>query len=169
MLYTRLTIIRRAMMITLLISSCSINKVNRIKSTASNNNLVNKELYNIILFQDSLLFTHFNSRDFGHFQSFFSDSLEIYQDNTGLRNYRESMQAFKDLFSRDYVLTRKLIKMSVEVYPVKNYGAIETGQHTFCHLENGKPDCGTFKFVHIWKYANGQWKITRIITYDHKL
>jgi hypothetical protein len=79
------------------------------------------------------------------------------------------MEAFRGIFSGDYILTRHLVKGSLEVYPIKNYGAIETGSHTFCHSENGKSDCGTFKFVHIWELQNGRWKITRIITYDHKL
>lgn len=116
---------------------------------------------------DSLLFEAFNSRDFEKFKSFFSTELEIYQDNTGLRNFQESMDAFKGLFKGDYILKRQLIKETLEVYPIKDFGAIETGQHTFCHDENGKTDCGTFKFVHIWKNDNGNWKITRIITYDH--
>ena len=77
------------------------------------------------------------------------------------------MEAFRGLFEGNYVLKRTLINETLEVYPIKDFGAIETGQHTFCHDENGKTDCGTFKFVHIWKNENGVWKITRIITYDH--
>ncbi|HCT29390.1 MAG TPA: DUF4440 domain-containing protein [Bacteroidales bacterium] len=130
---------------------------------------VDKALYDRILYQDSLVFEAFNSRNFDQFKQFFDDSLEIYQDNTGLRNYQQSMDAFKNLFNMDYVLTRQLIKSSIEVYPIKNYGAIQTGKHTFCHKENEKMDCGTYKFVHIWRYKDGNWKITRIVTYDHKL
>jgi hypothetical protein len=124
-------------------------------------------LYHTIYFQDSLLFAAFNSCDFEKFKSFFSPDLEIYQDNTGVRDYNQSMEAFRGLFQGDYILTRQLIRESLEVYPIKDFGAIETGQHTFCHVENEKPDCGTFKFVHIWKYQDGNWKITRIITYNH--
>jgi hypothetical protein len=128
-----------------------------------------KPLYNTIAFQDSILFTAFNNRNLEILKTFFADNLEIYQDNIGVRNYDQSINAFRGLFSQDYVLTRHLVKESLEVYPIKDYGAIETGSHTFCHTENGKPECGTFKFVHIWERQNGQWKITRIITYDHKL
>ena len=124
-------------------------------------------LYQTIYRQDSLLFEAFNSRDFQKFQSFFSPDLEIYQDNTGVRNFQQSMEAFNGLFKGKYILIRKLKRETLEVYPIKDFGAVETGQHTFCHNENGKPDCGTFKFVHIWKNENGDWKITRIITYDH--
>jgi hypothetical protein len=128
---------------------------------------VNKSLYNTIASQDSILFAAFNNRNLEVLKTFFADDLEIFQDNIGVRNYDQSMEAFRGLFSQDYILTRQLVKESLEVYPIKDYGAIETGSHTFCHTENGKLVCGTFKFVHIWELQNGQWKITRIITYDH--
>jgi hypothetical protein len=128
---------------------------------------VDTSLFNTIYLQDSLLFAAFNTRDFEKFESFFSSDLEIYQDNTGVRDYNHSMEAFRGLFQGDYILTRQLIRESLEVYPIKDFGAIETGQHSFCHDETGKPDCGTFKFVHIWKNQGESWKITRIITYNH--
>lgn len=127
-----------------------------------------KSLFDTIAKKDSLLFTAFNSRNFEAFKSYFSDELVIYQDNIGVRDYAQSMAAFKGLFEGDYVLTRELIKETLEVYPIKDFGAIEAGSHKFCHFENGKLDCGTFKFVHIWNLQNGQWKIVKIITYDHK-
>ena len=126
-----------------------------------------QELFNMIAQQDSLLFAAFNARDLEGLTSFFDETLEVYQDNTGLRNFEQTSEAFAGLFSQDYVLTRNLVEGSLEVFPVKDFGAIETGSHTFCHMENGKPDCGTFRFVHIWKQKEGKWKITRIITYDH--
>jgi hypothetical protein len=129
--------------------------------------LLDTSLYKIIYLQDSLLFDAFNSKDFELFKRFFSTDLEIYQDNIGKRDYGQSMDAFRGLLQSDNVLTRKLLKETLEVYPVKNYGAIEIGQHTFCNSENGKLDCGTYKFVHIWENQSGVWKITRIITYNH--
>ncbi len=128
-----------------------------------------KPLYETIIKKDSILFEAFNTRDITALKSYFTDNLEVYQDNTGLRNYEETVQAFTELFKMDYVLTRKPILESIEVYPVRNFGAIETGQHTFCHTENGKLECATFKFVHIWETKNGQWKVAKIITYDHKM
>jgi hypothetical protein len=128
---------------------------------------INKALFDTIAYQDSLLFAAFNSRNLENLKSFFSADLEVYQDNTGKRSYDESIEAFKGLFAKDYVLTRELVKNSLEVYPIVDYGAIETGRHTFSHTENGKPESATFKFVHIWEKQNGQWKITRLITYNH--
>jgi hypothetical protein len=72
------------------------------------------------------------------------------------------MEGFKNLFTRDYVLTREMVKGSMEVYPIKDFGAIQTASHVFSHVENGKPEKGTFKFMHIWKKENGAWKVSRI-------
>jgi hypothetical protein len=134
---------------------------------AQQNPSVGETLYNTIARHDSLLFTAFNSRKLEEMKLYFDESLEVYQDNTGVRNFEQTSEAFAGLFSQDYVLTRNLVEGSLEVFPIKDFGAIETGSHTFCHMENGKPDCGTFRFVHIWKLTNNKWKITRIITYDH--
>jgi hypothetical protein len=34
-------------------------------------------------------------------------------------------------------------------------------------VENGKNECGTFRFVHIWKKKDGESKISRAISYSH--
>jgi len=125
------------------------------------------ELYNQVLHMDSLVFNAFNSRNLDQMKQYFDASLELYQDNIGVRNYDQTITAFTNLFKMDYVLTRKLVPGSLEVYAIKDYGAIETGMHTFSHIENGKLEVGTFKFMHVWQNKNGVWKITRLITYDH--
>jgi hypothetical protein len=125
------------------------------------------DLYNEIRQQDSLLFVAFNSKNLGAMKTFFDPALELFQDNVGVRNYDQTMAGFSGIFKQDFVLTRKLVPGSLEVYPIKDYGAIETGQHTFTHMENGQEMTGTFKFLHIWQKKDGIWKITRIVTYDH--
>lgn len=64
-------------------------------------------------------------------------------------------------------MRRELVKSSLEVYPIKNYGAIEVGVHIFYHIENGRQIQGKFKFTHVWKNENGEWKISRVISYGH--
>lgn len=124
-------------------------------------------LYAEILHMDSLLFDAFNTRNLDAMKDFFTTDLEVYQDNVGLRNYDQTINAFKELFAKSYILQRALIQSSLEVFPVKDYGAIQTGRHTFCHTENGKRQCGTFRFVHVWEKIKDRWKIKRLITYDH--
>ncbi|WP_295652980.1 nuclear transport factor 2 family protein [uncultured Mucilaginibacter sp.] len=124
-------------------------------------------LFNEIARLDSLQFAAFNARQLDQLMNYFDPSLELYQDNTGVRNFDETKKAFGGVFKMGYVLTRKLIAGTMEVYPIKDYGAIETGQHTFSHIENGKLQTGTFKFMQIWQKKNGVWRVTREVTYGH--
>jgi hypothetical protein len=124
-------------------------------------------LYEEIAHMDSLQFSAFNARNLNQLMQYFDSSLELYQDNTGVRNYDQTKLAFSDLFKMDYVLTRKLLSETLEVYPIKDYGAIETGQHIFSHIENGQLQVGTYKFMQIWQKKDGVWHVTREITYGH--
>ena len=71
------------------------------------------------------------------------------------------------MFNNENRLTRNFVKGSLEVHPIKNYGAIEIGKHQFKHMENGKLEIGTFKFLMIWKNENGNWRISRVVSFDH--
>jgi hypothetical protein len=124
-------------------------------------------LYNDIAHVDTMLFDAFNTRDINRLKQFFDPGLELYQDNIGVRNYNETIEAFTNLFKMDYVLTRRLVPGSMEVYPIKGYGAIQTGEHVFSHVENGKYQEGTYKFMQIWQKKDGIWRVTREVTYGH--
>lgn len=124
-------------------------------------------LFDEITHMDSLQFGAFNARNLDQLMNYFDNSLELYQDNTGVRNFDQAKQAFGGLFKMNYVLTRKLIPGTMEVYPIKDYGAIETGQHTFSHMENGQLQAFTYKFMQIWQKKDGVWRVTREITYGH--
>lgn len=125
------------------------------------------ELYSTIAHMDSVLFNAFNNRDVEKLKTLFTEDLEFYHDLGGLTNYTQNMEAFKNTAAKNNDLKRELITGSLEVYPVKDFGAMQIGEHRFCHTENGKPDCGTFKFVHIWKKVNDEWKISRVVSYGH--
>ncbi|OYW78327.1 MAG: hypothetical protein B7Z27_07705 [Sphingobacteriia bacterium 32-37-4] len=116
---------------------------------------------------DSLLFNAYNSKNLDLMKTFFTKDLEWYQDNGGLINFEQVFINFQSIFNRDYDLKRNLVKESLEVHPIKGYGAIEIGKHQFKHIENGKLEIGTFKFIMIWKNDHGNWKISRVISYDH--
>jgi ketosteroid isomerase-like protein len=141
-----------------------------------NNNIFSQEkkvaptttsLFNEISLADSALFNAFNIKDMKKFELYFTDDLEWFQDNGGLLNYKTVFENFKKIFGNENKLTRKLVKGTLEVHPIKDYGAIEIGIHQFRHLENGKEEIGTFKFVMIWKKSDKGWQISRVISYDH--
>ncbi|AII50891.1 nuclear transport factor 2 family protein [Hymenobacter sp. APR13] len=130
---------------------------------------VSPELYATIARQDSLMFAAFNRHDLAQLQTYFAEDLEFYHDKGGLANYQQSMQGFRRLFDQNKTtgLNRQLVPGTLEVYPINGYGAVETYQHRFCHVENGKDDCGTFKNMMVWRLRDGRWQVTRVVSYDH--
>ena len=116
---------------------------------------------------DSIVFHAFNTQDMEKFRSLFTEDLEWFQDNGGLLSYATVFETFGKSFKQENKLSRELVNGSLEVHPVKDYGAIETGMHKFRHMENGKEITGTFKFLMIWQKKDGQWRISRVVSYDH--
>lgn len=130
---------------------------------AQDNGALFKEIYAM----DSLLFTAFNNRDIEPIKQLFSRDLEFYHDKGGLSGYDQNIQQLSANFQAGNSPHRELLKETMEVYPVPGYGAIQYAEHRFCHPENGKMDCGTFKFVHIWHQENGKWQLARVVSFDH--
>ena len=116
---------------------------------------------------DTELSEAFNARDIDKLKALFAEDLEFYQDNEGLVGYEQTVKDFEGLFAQENQMRRNLVEESFEVYPIKDYGAIEVGAHQFCHIENGKDECGTFRFVHVWRKSDGAWKISRVVSYAH--
>lgn len=131
---------------------------------------VSTGLYDTIVQMDSILFNAFNTRDFDKLKTFFSEDLEFYHDLGGLTNYQQNLDAFKKTFQSDRKVRREVVVGSLEVYPIKNYGAVEIGIHRFYVTEKGqKEKLGSeAKFVHVWEKKDIEWKITRIISYGHQ-
>jgi ketosteroid isomerase-like protein len=125
------------------------------------------ELFDIIARMDGAMFEAFNGHDVDRLMSMFSDDLEFYHDTGGVTNHAQTRDNFGKLFANTPDIRRDLVKGSFEVYPIKDYGAIEIGEHVFCHKENGKDDCGTFKFAMVWRKTDESWKVSRVISYGH--
>ena len=118
-----------------------------------------------ILAMDSAMFTAFNERGVEAMRDLLAADLEFYHDKTGLTGREYSINSLRSLAESGSDLTRELL--STEVYPVPDFGAIQTGEHRFCHTEGGEPDCGVFKFTHIWRLDEQGWKVARVMSYDH--
>jgi ketosteroid isomerase-like protein len=125
------------------------------------------ELFETIARADTAIFDAFSAHDVERLMSMFTDDLEFYHDTGGLTDNRQTKESFKKLFAGTPDIRRDLVKGSLEVYLIKDHGAIEIGEHQFCHKENDKDDCGTFKFAMIWRKAGESWKISRVISYGH--
>jgi len=147
-------------------AACSLSKKNEIREPGQP---ASTEIYNEIARMDSVMFDAFNAHDLEKLKVTFSETLEFYHDKGGLAGYEQTMNNFKSLFenNKNTGLRRDIVKGSLEVYPIKDYGAVEICLHRFCHVENGKNDCSVFKNIMIWQNRNGTWKVTRVISYDH--
>jgi hypothetical protein len=127
------------------------------------------ELYNTIAHMDTVMFDAFNSHNIEVLKKVFAENLEFYHDRGGLSDYKTTMENFKSVFemNKGSALRRELVKGSLEVYPIPGFGAVEIGMHKFIHMENGKEEIATFKFIHTWQYKDNTWKATRVISVGH--
>ena len=143
----------------------------KLNKTRSENGFdTSTELYKEIFQADSTLFDASNNCDSVTYRKFFTDDLEFYHDIGGLSvGIKIEMQGFREMCARGSHIRRELIKGTLEVYPIKNYGAIEIGIHRFFHTNKGQQEkpSGTYKFIHVWQKKDGQWKISRVISYAH--
>jgi len=135
------------------------------------------ELYQIIKEKDSLLFNlGFNNCDISQFENLVSEKFEFFHDQSGITDSKSAfINSIKNgLCKLNFKPKRVLVENSLEVYPLKNngnlYGAIETGTHHFYAIEKDSTEYLTSiaKFSHLWILENGNWKLSKGFSYDHK-
>lgn len=118
---------------------------------------------------DRKLFDVFNAHNADTLMTLFTEDLEFFQDNDGFKDYQRCARDFKALFANNTDIKRELVPETLEVYPIKDYGAIEIGTHRFCHKDNGQIECALFRFVMIWRKSGENWKVSRVVSFGHKL
>lgn len=134
---------------------------------------VSKDLYDTIAHLDGVLFEAFNSCNVEGFAALMTDDIEFYHDQSGLmlspKTQADGLKMRCAEQDKNGILRRELIKGSLEVYPIKNYGAVEIGVHNFYRTLSGQQEklTTTAKFIQIWRENNGEWKVSRIISYGH--
>ncbi|TPN82905.1 serine hydrolase [Aquimarina algicola] len=126
---------------------------------------------------DSLFFQKgFNNCNLEVLEHYLPSDFEFYHDENGMQNKEQFIKGFKESIcsNPDRKPIRKIVEESVEVFRLKNngetYGAIQKGVHLFYIKE---PDKALYltniaKFTSIWRLKEGQWKLTRVLSYDHK-
>jgi Domain of unknown function (DUF4440) len=122
-------------------------------------------LFQTISSLDTELFTAYNNCDIAKLGSLVSDDLEFYHDQTGLS---VGKQVFLEAIKSNICgkVRRELVPGTLEVYPLKGFGAVEIGVHRFSHPGHDD-NLGEAKFVQIWQNKDGVWKLTRVISFDH--
>ncbi len=115
---------------------------------------------------DRALFDAFNRCELEKLESFFIPELEFYHDNDGLSASRAKFisDVKKNVCGK---FRRELVHGTLEVWPLGDYGAVYSGTHHFCQLSTSKCE-GSGRFLHILKNSGGDWKVTRVVSYDHR-
>lgn len=123
-------------------------------------------LFKTIQSLDTQLFEAYNRCDLAALSELVSDDLEFYHDQTGLSvGKKPFLEAIKqNICGR---VQRTLVAGSLEVYPLKGYGAVEIGVHRFHHPGHPEDGAGEAKFITIWHNKDGKWTVARAISYDH--
>jgi hypothetical protein len=118
-----------------------------------------------IIKMDSLLFeVAFNQCDAALFKKIIADDVEFYDDRYGLNLSKgNEIKSLVEKCARPQKLTRELNSCNID--KLGDFGAVQLGEHTF--LVNDIP-VGTGKFIHIWEQKNNNWKLKRIVSYEHR-
>ena len=126
-----------------------------------------QELTAAVTTLDKELFDAYNTCNLEKFGSLIDENVEFYHDKTGLSVGRKPLvEAIKNNICGK--VTRELVPGSLEVYPIAHYGAVEIGVHRFLHpWTQDHGDVGEAKFIHLWQYKDGAWRVTRVISFDH--
>lgn len=98
--------------------------------------------------------------------SYLAPNLEFYHDKGGVTWSRHDYMAnVKNNVCGQF--RRVLIPNSLQIFPVKGFGAIEQGWQKFCWLKSG--ECfGEAQFLILWHHLDDRWVITRVFSYGHR-
>ena len=145
------------------------SKSNTVNTTDSTSNKIETyqpavpALQDSIIRMDSILFQSYNTCDLKTYSDLFSDDFEFYHDKGGLTTDKQaSIEAFKNNVCGK--VSRELLKGSIEVSPVPNFGAVEIGKHRFHNKQEPNAESHYARFVIVWKKEPNGWKITRVIS-----
>ncbi len=126
-----------------------------------------QELEKVITALDAALFDAYNRCDLTKFAALVDPNVEFYHDQGGVTLGEKALTSSveKNICGK---VTRELAPGTLQVYPMKGYGAVELGVHYFHHPGHEDTEgVGEGKFIHLWQYKDGAWKVTRVISYDH--
>ena len=124
---------------------------------------VDQALHDEICALDKQFFSAYNNCDMETQANMMAEDIEFFHDQGGLNtSKKEIITSTKENICGK--VTRTLIEGSIEVYPIKNYGAVEIGYHKF--FNNQEPDAPSVpsKFIVVWKKEEDTWKMAKVIS-----
>lgn len=155
-----------ALIVALVLTLLALPAASVARASAAKGAAAPDALFQTVSALDTKLFDAYNSCDLKTLGGMVSEDLEFYHDKTGLSVGR---QVFLTSIRNNICgkVHRTLVPGTLEVYPLKGYGAVEIGVHRFTH-PGIDDDLGEAKFIHIWQNKDGMWNLTRVISYDHE-
>lgn len=123
-------------------------------------------LFDTVAALDAKVFEAYNRCDMQTFENYFVPDVEFYHDKGGVTWKRQDVVDG----TRKYIcgkVRRELVPGTLRVFPIKEFGAIEEGEHRFCQLDTGQCE-GIAKFVMIWRQQGDSWLMTRVLSYGHR-
>ena len=133
------------------------------------------QLHQELAAKDQALFdAGFNTCDMDALADLLNEDFEFYHDKWGqtASSRTQFVDSIRGICERqkagtDYRARREVVPGSLVVYPLKNYGAVQTGAHRFYRLPENKLTESAL-FTHLWKQEDGKWRLARVLSYDHK-
>lgn len=127
-------------------------------------------LFAVIAARDSAMFDAFNRCDAKALADFFTDDLEFYHDWNGLLATRSAFEAqFGGACEKKEIGRRELVPGTMEVHPMRNVGAVQIGVHRFfIRTPSGETPGSTAKFIQLWRLDGGVWRVSRVLSFDHR-
>lgn len=121
---------------------------------------------------DARFWQAYNACDMRKMGEMLTPDVEFYHDKTGLTVSRDALiESLRKgpCANPGMHLRREAVDASLEFHPLKGGYAILSGSHRFYVREAGKPEHldGEAKFTSVWKFADGQWRMHRVLSYDH--
>lgn len=124
---------------------------------------IDKAVYDIIVAMDKEYFDAYNTCDIKTQELLYSEDLEFFHDKGGLSTSKQDVLTGIENNICGKV-TRTLVEGSIEVYPIKDYGAIEIGYHKFYNNQEPNAKSRPSKFIMVWKNEGGNWIISKVIS-----
>lgn len=121
---------------------------------------------------DARFWQAYNACDMKAMGDLLTADVEFYHDKTGLT---ASRQALVESLRKDPCadprmrLRREAVEGSLEFHPLKGGYALLSGTHRFHVREGDHPERldGQAEFTSVWKLDDGQWRMHRVLSYDH--
>lgn len=123
-------------------------------------------LMRTLLALDAEISHAYNTCALGRLRSHFSPLAEFYYAGRGISRSVGDLinNARRDVCGK---LRRETLPAAHAVYPLEDFGALLVGEERFCGIAQDGCEGISTRFVAVWRFKDGQWRIVRLIRYGY--